>query len=90
MPVEPLGDKWKAFNWNVREVDGHNVQEIVEALTEARQINGMPTVIIAHTTKGKGVSFMEDQAVWHSKAPTDAEHAQAIQELLAACKGDVR
>jgi transketolase len=89
VPVEPIADKWRAFNWDVREVDGHNVSELLTALAEAKQVKDKPTAIIARTTKGKGVSFMEDQVVWHSKAPSDAEHEKAIQELLAACKGDL-
>jgi transketolase len=89
VPVEPMADKWKAFNWHVMEIDGHNVGQILSALDQAKQVRDVPTAIIAHTTKGKGVSFMEDQAAWHSKAPSDAEHEQAMQELLAACKGDL-
>ncbi len=89
IPVEPMADKWKAFNWHVAEVDGHSVKELLTAIDEAKQVKGRPTAIVASTTKGKGVSFMEDQAVWHAKAPNDAEHEQAIQEILLACKGDL-
>ena len=89
IPVEPLGDKWNAFNWHVIEVDGHNVAEILAALAEARETKGKPTAIIAHTTKGRGVSFMENQAIWHAKPPSDEEHEQAIEEILLACKGDL-
>lgn len=89
IPVDPLGDKWKAFNWHVIEIDGHSVPEILSALAEAQQTKGKPTAIIAHTTKGKGVSFMEDQAIWHAKPPSDVEYEQAIGEILLACKGDL-
>ncbi len=89
IPVDPLGDKWKAFNWHVIEIDGHSVSEILSALAEAQQTKGKPTAIIAHTTKGKGVSFMEDQAIWHAKPPSDMEYEQAIGEILLACKGDL-
>jgi transketolase len=89
IPVEPMADKWKAFNWHTVEIDGHNVREILAAIDEAKRVKGQPTAIIAHTTKGKGISFMEDKAAWHSKAPNDAEHAQGLQELLAVCKGDL-
>jgi transketolase len=87
IPLEPYGDKWKAFNWHVIEVDGHNVVELLTALAEVKQVKGRPSIIVAHTTKGKGVSFMENQVAWHAKPPSDAEHAQAIQELLLAGKG---
>lgn len=89
IPVEPMADKWKAFNWHTVEIDGHDVRQILAAIDEAKRVKNQPTAIVANTTKGKGISFMEDQAAWHSKAPNDAEHAQALQELLAACKGDL-
>ncbi|GAB4526590.1 MAG: transketolase [Anaerolineae bacterium] len=81
MPVEPVADKWRAFNWNVIEIDGHHMGEIVSALEEARTIKGKPTIIIAHTVKGKGVSFMENVAAWHGKAPSDEQMQQALQEI---------
>ena len=83
MPIEPVADKWRAFNWHVLEVDGHNVGEILEACAAAIAERGGPTVIIAHTTKGKGVSFMENVVVWHSQVPTEAERDQALAELAA-------
>jgi transketolase len=89
IPVDPLGDKWKAFNWNVIEIDGHDVPEILTALADAKATKGRPTAIIAHTTKGRGVSFMENEAIWHAKPPSDEEHEQAIEEILLACKGDI-
>lgn len=80
--LEPLADKLRAFNWNVVEIDGHNLEEVYEALTNAKNNNSdKPTAIIAHTTKGKGVSFMENQAGWHGKAPNDEEAEKALAEL---------
>ena len=81
MPVDPLPDKWRAFGWNVIEIDGHDMKQVVETLERAKTIRGIPTVIIAHTVKGKGVSFMEDMPKWHGAAPCDEEAAIALQEL---------
>jgi transketolase len=81
MPVDPLPDKWRAFNWNVIEIDGHEMEQVVEALEKAKTIKGIPTVIIAHTVKGKGVSFMENVPKWHGAAPSDGEAAQALLDL---------
>jgi transketolase len=83
MPLEPLADKWRAFNWEVIEIDGHAMTEILEAFARAARVKGRPTVIIAHTVKGKGVSFMEDQRDWHGKAPDDEEFRLAMHELGA-------
>lgn len=69
MPIEPLGYKWKAFNWHVLEVDGFDLRQIIEALDKAENMRNRPTVIIAHTVKGKGVSFMEWDPAYHGKAP---------------------
>lgn len=81
MPLEPVKKKWEAFNWATLEIDGHNMAEVLEALDKAREIADRPTVIIAHTVKGKGVSFMEGQSAWHGKVPNDAELKQAMEEL---------
>jgi transketolase len=81
LSLEPLADKWEAFGWKVFEMNGHNMEEIVAKLEMAVSFKGRPTVIIAHTVKGKGVSFMENQAAWHAKIPTQAEYEQAIKEL---------
>ena len=81
MPVEPFAEKWRSFNWAVLEVNGHDVREILSALDKSRETEDMPTVIIAHTTKGKGVSFMENKSTWHGKAPNDSEYARAVEEL---------
>jgi transketolase len=80
--IEPLVAKWKAFRWPVIEVDGHDVAQIRKALDEAEATHGGPTFIVAHTVKGKGVSFMENNVEWHGKAPRPAEAIQAIREIL--------
>ena len=81
MPLEPLVQKWVAFNWHVLEIDGHNIPEILEAVEVAKTVEDQPTMIIAHTVKGKGVSFMENKSEWHGRAPTAQELALARQEL---------
>lgn len=81
MGLEPLTDKWRAFNWHVLEIDGHNMKQILEALQKARGIRDKPTVIIAHTIKGKGVSFMENNVDFHGKAPSAQELEIALKEL---------
>lgn len=79
--LEPLSDKWRAFGWNVIEVDGHNLRELSDAMHRFRHTHFRPTVIIAHTIKGKGVSFMENQAGWHGKAPSPEQAKAALHEL---------
>lgn len=81
MGLEPLTDKWRAFNWHVLEINGHDIKEILQALKKAGEIKGKPTVIIAHTIKGKGVSFMEGNVDFHGKAPNPQETEQALKEL---------
>ena len=82
MPMQPLAEKWRAFGWNVLEIDGHDMEQIVTALEQANESNqGKPTAIIAKTVKGKGVSFMENVVEWHSGAPTDAQLEQALDEI---------
>ncbi len=81
MEIESIGAKFAAFNWNVLSCDGHDVDALVEVARYASQCKGMPTVVIAETIKGKGVSFMEDQPGWHGKAPDDQQLAQALAEL---------
>jgi transketolase len=83
MNPKPLDEKFKAFGWNVVEIDGHNLEEIRAAYKEAKEFKGKPTLILAHTIKGKGVSFMENQASWHGSAPNDEQLAQALKELEA-------
>jgi transketolase len=81
MGVEPLADKYRAFNWQVIEADGHNMQSIVDAFDKARTIKGRPTVILAHTVMGKGISFMENDPSWHGKPPTPEQGKKALLEL---------
>ncbi len=85
MPIEPLADKWRAFGWNVVEIDGHDMNQIVEALEGAKTHKGAPTLILAHTVKGKGVSFMENVAEWHGKAPCQKEAECALEEIQEVC-----
>ena len=78
----PIGEKFKAFNFHVIDLnDGNDMDQIADAFKEARNTKGMPTAIIAHTVKGKGVSFMENQVGWHGKAPNDEEYAVAMEDL---------
>jgi transketolase len=81
MPVDPVREKWQAFNWHTIEIDGHDMSQIVEALEAARSFKGQPTIIIANTVKGKGVSFMENVPAWHGKAPDAQQYQQAMAEL---------
>jgi transketolase len=81
MPLEPLRDKWRAFGFAVIEINGHDLRQVLEALDEALEIHSQPAVILAHTTKGKGVSFMENTAAWHGAVPNDEQYARARAEL---------
>jgi transketolase len=81
MPLDPLAPKWKAFGWDTHEIDGHDSRQIVETVEKASATKGRPSMIVARTTKGKGVSFMEDVAKWHGTPPTDEEYARAMAEL---------
>ena len=81
MSLEPLADKWKAFGWHVIEINGHSMKEIIHATNEARAVKGKPTVIICHTIKGRGVSYMEGTLHFHGKAPDEQEYKQAMKEL---------
>ncbi|WP_294511639.1 transketolase [uncultured Intestinimonas sp.] len=83
MPSEPLDAKFAAFNWNVLKVDGHDYAAIAAALEQAAACKGKPTMILAHTVKGKGVSFMENDPGWHGKAPNDEQFEKAMAELNA-------
>jgi transketolase len=82
MPLEPLAAKWKAFNWNVIQIDGYNFEQIINALEKAENTINRPTVIIAHTVKGKGVSFMEWSHEWHGKAPKKEALPKIFKEEL--------
>ncbi len=81
MNIEPITAKWDAFGWNVIDIDGHDMEQIVNALDEAEGIKGRPTVIVARTVKGKGVSFFEGKAEYHGIAPTGEELERALKEL---------
>ena len=81
MPLEPLVDKYRAFNWHTLHIDGHNMQEIVDAVNHARAVYEKPTVVICHTIPGKGVSFMENLPEWHGKPPSLEEAKKALHEL---------
>ena len=81
MPLEPLAQKYKAFNWHVIEIDGHNIREFIDACNKAKSIFEKPTVIIAHTTPGKGVDFMEFDYQWHGKPPNREQAREALHEL---------
>ena len=81
MPLETMRYKYESFNWFVLEIDGHNISEFVNAVNHAKTIHDQPTVIIAHTIPGKGVSFMENQYLWHGKPPNVEEAKKALKEL---------
>ncbi len=81
MPLEPIIDKWKSFNFEVITVDGHNIRQLLEAYDEAEHIHSKPTIIIARTIKGKGISFMENQNKWHGIAPDKEQYDMAVKEL---------
>ncbi len=81
MPIEPLADKWQSFGWDVKEIDGHNMHEILTVFYDLKKQQENPTIIIAHTIKGKGVSYMENQLNWHGKAPNEEQFQQAMKEL---------
>ena len=81
MPLEPLEDKYKAFNWHTLHINGHNMEEIIDAVNHARAVYEKPTVIIAHTIPGKGVDFMENMPEWHGKPPDTAQAKEALHEL---------
>ena len=81
MEIAPVAEKWSAFGWKVLEADGHDFNQIVENLGKAKEIKGKPTIIIANTTKGKGVSFMQNTCKWHGNVPTQDQYNEAICEI---------
>jgi transketolase len=81
MNLEPIAAKWLAFGWEVIEINGHNMEEIILAYEKAKAVKGKPAIIIAHTIKGKGVSFMENTCDFHGRAPTKEETEKALKEL---------
>jgi transketolase len=84
LSLEPFRAKWEAFGWHVIQTNGHEVAQVVKALDQAEAVKGKPSVIIADTVKGKGVSFMENNPEWHGKGPTREEAERAVREILAA------
>jgi len=84
MRLEPLADKWRSFGWQVLEVNGHSIPALLRAFETAWQTLDRPTLVLAHTIKGKGVSFMENQVDYHAKIPADALFEQALAELAQA------
>lgn len=86
MNPTPLDKKFEAFGWNVIVIDGHSFEEIENALAKAKEVKGQPTMIVANTTKGKGVSFMENQVSWHGSAPNDEQYETAISEINETIK----
>jgi transketolase len=89
MPLDSLKNKYEAFNWHVLEVDGHNIEAIIDACHQAKAIFERPVAIIAHTIPGKGVDFMENTPLWHGKAPSSQEAQKALSELRSL-KGQIR
>ncbi|WP_057914923.1 transketolase [Peribacillus muralis] len=81
MSIEPLGDKWRSFGWEVIDVDGNDIEQLVKVLTNTPHSNGKPTMVIAHTVKGKGVSFAENVTKWHHHVPSKEEYELAMTEL---------
>jgi len=84
MGVNPIAAKWEAFGWNALEIDGHDLKQMYNALNNFENTTGRPTVVVGHTVKGKGVSFMENNLKFHGNAPNDEELARALEELGAA------
>ena len=89
MPLENLKDKWESFGWHVQEIDGHNIESIVESASMARAITNRPSVIIAHTIPGRGVEFMENDYRWHGLSPNTEQAKRAIEEIRASNGGIV-
>ncbi len=83
MPIEPVMEKWQSFGWHVRRIDGHDIEVVINTLNEAKSVTDKPTLIVADTIKGKGVSFMEGVVDWHGKAPSAEEAEKALAELGA-------
>jgi transketolase len=81
MNPEPIPAKWRAFGWEVKEINGHDCSQIIQAFDWAVGVRGKPAAIVAHTIKGRGVSFMESKAGWHGVAPSSEEARQALMEL---------
>ncbi len=80
-PVQDPRLRWEAFGWHVSEVDGHSMEQLLDAFSDAKAVQGKPVIVIAHTLKGRGVSFMENNYVWHAKVPNAEELKKALQQL---------
>ena len=87
MSLEPMAEKWSAFGWQVLEIDGHKIRQILDALDSAEKVKSKPTVIIAHTIKGKGVPFMENQVYYHGKPVSEESLERALTELSGGNMG---
>lgn len=87
--TNPHSDKWKAFGWHVTEIDGHDINQIIEALNQAKAVKGKPVIIIAHTVKGKGISFAENNAAFHNGIMTREQYEQALCELGSQGAGTI-
>ncbi len=81
MGIDPIADKYRAFGWHVQEIDGHSIESIIDACNKAKSVRAVPSIIIAYTTPGKGVDFMEDEFIWHGKPPTPEEGEKALAQL---------
>ena len=81
LEVAPVADKWRSFGWAVVEIDGHDMRQIIDALESAKETKGKPCIVVAHTVKGKGVSYMEGKSAWHGKPPDEEQLAQALADL---------
>lgn len=90
MPLEPLKDKFEAFGWHVQEVDGHNIEAIIDACNQAVAVFGKPSVIIAHTIPGKGADFMEWKPEWHGKPPKGDETTEALEDIKQDIDADLK
>ena len=90
MPLESLRDKWESFGWHVIEIDGHNMQSIIDAVNMAKAITNRPCVVIAYTISGKGVDFMEYDYKWHGVAPNDEQSKDALRQLQVSKEEDIK
>jgi len=88
MELEPLADKWKAFNWHVLECNGNDIEQFIKTVEQAKALKGKPKVILAQTFMGKGVSFMEDDYKWHGVPPSEDQGKQSLSELPPTKYGD--
>jgi transketolase len=90
MGLEPLSQKWRAFGWNVLEINGHDIAAILAAFAEARATDARPTIVIAHTIKGKGVGYMEDQPLWHGSVKLSREQAETALLSLGTSPKEIK